>query len=261
MPSQRELAAEAAGVAFYRTGSGSPLLLIHGLGGDRAVWAPVVDALAQRRDVITVDLPGFGASAPLANGTVPSPPALARAIAGMLDELGLDRAGIGGNSLGAWVALELAALERATSVCCIAPAGLWRRPLAPKPYVMRRIARSVRFALPALLRSQRVRRVALSGSVAHPERVPRADAIRMAVAYAAAPGFVAVSDAMRAGRFTSGERIHVPVTIAWCDQDRLISRPRVLPVQAREVVLHECGHVPMWDAPADVARLLLSSTT
>jgi pimeloyl-ACP methyl ester carboxylesterase len=109
------------------------------------------------------------------------------------------------------------------------------------------------------LRSRRIRQAALAGSVAHPERVPRADAIRMAVAYAAAPGFIAVNDAMRAGHFTAGDDVDVPVTIAWCEHDKLVGRPKVLPVRAREVVLRDCGHVPMWDAPSEVVDLVLSS--
>ena len=48
-----------------RTGSGAPLLLIHPLGGSRVVWEPVMPLLARERDVIAVDLPGFGDSPPL----------------------------------------------------------------------------------------------------------------------------------------------------------------------------------------------------
>ncbi|MFN2534598.1 MAG: alpha/beta fold hydrolase [Pseudonocardiaceae bacterium] len=43
-----------------RRGSGSPLLLVHGLGGGWRSWNPIIDGLAERREVIAVDLPGFG---------------------------------------------------------------------------------------------------------------------------------------------------------------------------------------------------------
>jgi pimeloyl-ACP methyl ester carboxylesterase len=125
---------------------------------------------------------------------------------------------------------------------------------------MRNLSRAVRPLLPLLLRSRRVRHFALSGSVAHPERVPRREAVRMALAYADAPGFVAVNDAMRAGHLVEGDRIRVPVTIGWCEFDRLVARPRVMPVRAREVVLRGCGHVPMYDDPDAVARLLLEGS-
>ena len=58
-------------------GAGEPLVLLHGLGSARAAWDPVIPALAERFDVIAVDLPGFGESAPLPAGVEPSPAALA----------------------------------------------------------------------------------------------------------------------------------------------------------------------------------------
>ena len=45
-----------------RQGAGEPLVLIHGLGGSIVVWKPVIDLLAAERDVVAIDLPGFGAS-------------------------------------------------------------------------------------------------------------------------------------------------------------------------------------------------------
>jgi pimeloyl-ACP methyl ester carboxylesterase len=54
-----------------RRGSGEPLVLIHPLGGELVVWEPLLDLLARDRDVIAVDLPGFGGSAPLSNGALP----------------------------------------------------------------------------------------------------------------------------------------------------------------------------------------------
>ncbi len=49
-------------LAHHRGGSGEPLLLIHGIGSFWPVWEPVLPALEAVRDVIAVDLPGFGDS-------------------------------------------------------------------------------------------------------------------------------------------------------------------------------------------------------
>lgn len=247
-------------VAYDRAGTGAPLLLIHGLGGERHIWEPTLEHLTAVRDTIRVDLPGFGQSPVLAREQPPTPWALAAAIGRQLDELGLDRVHVAGNSLGGWVALELAKAGRALSVTGIAPAGLWGGPLARKPYVMRSVARGLMPSLPLLLRSPRARRLALLGSVAHPERVPREAAIRIALAYARAPGFVGANDNMRAHHFTGGERVTVPVTMAWCEHDRLIARPRQLPFAARETLLRGCGHVPMYDDPPAVAQVLLAGS-
>jgi pimeloyl-ACP methyl ester carboxylesterase len=247
-------------VTFDRDGSGPPLLLIHGLGGERRIWDPLLPALTPVRDTIRIDLPGFGASPVLGDGIKATPWALAAAIGEQLDELGLSRVHVAGNSLGGWVALELAKAGRALSVTGIATAGLWNGPLVPKAYVMRNISRGLLPGLPTLLRGAGARRVALAGSVAHPDRVPYEAALRIARAYASAPGFVNASDNMRANHFTGGERIDVPVTMAWCERDRLIARPRALPFPARQTLLEDCGHVPMYDDPEAVGAVVLAGS-
>ena len=117
--------------------------------------------------------------------------------------------------------------------------------------------------LPAVGPAARVpalRRLALMGSVAHPERVPPAAAAHLIRSYARAPGFPAANAAMRAGRFADLGAIDVPVTLVWPDHDRLIARPRTLAEGVREVVLADAGHIPMWDDPEDVALALLEGS-
>jgi pimeloyl-ACP methyl ester carboxylesterase len=112
--------------------------------------------------------------------------------------------------------------------------------------------------LPLLLRSPAGRRAALAANVAHPDRVPYDAALRLVRAYANAPGFHAVNAAMRGARFAELAEITVPVTLAWPDADRIVTRPRQLPGNVRSLVLHGCGHLPTWDDPAQVADLLLA---
>jgi pimeloyl-ACP methyl ester carboxylesterase len=253
--------APVSAVAYDRQGSGPPLMLLHPLGLNRRVWDPVLPLLVRSRDVITIDLPGFGASPPL-EGVVPDPAALARAVARLLAELELDggRAHVAGCSLGGWVALELAACDQAASVTAIAPAGLWSRPLAPKPELTRWLARLIAPAAARAMRSRELRRLALSGSVARPQDVPAADAAGMIRSYGASPGFSAVNRAMRANVFSGLDSIAVPVTLVWPELDRVVTRARNVPAGVREVVLRGCGHVPMWDDRAAVAELLLSGS-
>src|SRR5215218_9032011 len=108
-------------LAYIRRGSGPTLLLIHGVGFQRQMWEPVLDRLARERDVIAIDLPGFGDSPPLAH--TPSVEALAAAVAEFLDGLGVERPHAAGNSLGGGIALELGRQGRARSVCVLSPAG------------------------------------------------------------------------------------------------------------------------------------------
>ena len=114
----------SSSLAYTRSGAGAPLVLLHALGVSRRSWNPVIPALARHFDVIAVDLPGFGDSAAT---TQASPAALAEAVAGLLAELGVTTPHLAGNSLGGWVALELAALVPPASVTLLGPAGLWKR--------------------------------------------------------------------------------------------------------------------------------------
>lgn len=245
-------------LAHDRLGSGEPLVLLHGLGGERHVWEPVLAPLAERRTLIVPDLPGFGASPPLPDAAGPPAPALlAASVARLLDELGLDAPDVAGSSLGGWVALELALRGRARSVTALCPAGFWRRPLRPRRDRARTLARALRPLVPLLVRIPPARRAALGSTVARPARVGPRAAARMIRTYAAAPGFAAVDAAMRAGRFAAIADVPVPVTLAWGEHDRLVSPPREAPLGVTSLTLAGCGHLAMWDDPELVTRVLL----
>jgi pimeloyl-ACP methyl ester carboxylesterase len=246
-------------LAHDRTGRGDPLVLLHPLGADRRVWDPLVEHLAADREVIAVDLPGFGESAPL-RGQVPSPRALAAAVAEHVAAIGLDRPHVAGNSLGGWVALELGLSGAARTVTGIAPAGLWPEPLVPKAGIAHRVARATLPVTAALAVSSAGRSLLMSSAVAHPRRVPRASAVHLVRAYALAPDFIAVNNAMRAGRFEGLERLRCPVTLVWPERDRLIRRPVWVPDRIRNVVLSDSGHIPTWDAPEALARILIEAS-
>lgn len=250
-------------LAYDRTGCGEPLVLLHPLGADRTVWRPVLALLQAERDVICVDLPGFGESPPLNGAAPPAPSRLCSAVVALLRRLGLDPAQthLAGNSLGGWVALEAAASGYAATVTAIAPAGLWPNPLKPKPALARRVGR---FALPMIgpaTRSLAVRRLILSASVAHPDRVPPEQAAGLVRSYVRASGFSDVNRAMRAGTFTLLAEIIAPVTLAWPEHDHVVARPQSVPPGIRQVLLPDCGHVPMWDDPQAVAAVLLAGSS
>ncbi len=248
-------------LAYDRLGTGQTLVLLHPLGADRGVWRPVLDRLASARDCICFDLPGFGESPPLEGSAHPRE--LAKAVTSAVSALGIEpgSAHFAGNSLGGWVALESALAGAAATVTAIAPAGLWPAPLAPKPEVAHRLARAVRPIAARLMASPRGRARILGGVVTHPERIPPVDATRLLVSYGSAPGFIAVNRAMRAGVFGALAELTVPVTLAWPDHDRLVSRAKRVPEYVRQVELRDCGHIPMWDDPAAVAEVLLAGSS
>lgn len=235
-------------------------MLLHPLGADRGVWDPVLEPLCSAHEVIAVDMPGFGDSAELAPEVPATPKAIAATVAATLDSLGRGRAHVAGISLGGWAALELGKTGRARSVTAINPAGFWGRPLGPRPELARSTAKRLLPLARPFLATARGRQLILGGTMAHPERVPAAGAYRLVKAYALSPGFTRANAEMRGTVFSGLERIDVPVTLAWCDRDRLVARPgRELP-GIRVLSLTDCGHVPTWDSPTQVAEAILSTT-
>ncbi|MCK9249858.1 MAG: alpha/beta fold hydrolase [Solirubrobacteraceae bacterium] len=246
-------------------GDGVPILLVHGLGGDRRTWRPVLDRLRHRGPVVTVDLPGFGDAPPLPADVEPSPARLAEAVGVALDAAGIDAVHAAGVSLGGWVALELGVAGRARSVVGLAPAGFWRRPLGPSRGTARRVGRAARPAIGPLLRVPALRRRVLGTAMGGMADVAYADARALVGAYVAAPDFVRVDAAMRSRTFGVPERLAdlattIPVHLVWCGLDPLVRRPRrELPVAVRQHVLPDAGHMPMFDAPDRVVEILLDA--
>lgn len=245
-----------------RAGQGPPLVLIHGLGGSLVIWEPVMDLLKPERDVIAVDLPGFGGSDPLPVGTRHSALEMGRALTAHLRSLGIERAHLAGNSLGAWAALEMAADGEAASVCAISPAGLWRKELGPRAYNTRNLGKRGRHVINAMLRTERGRRSLMRTTVARPELLSAGEARRWLSAWLDAPAYDDANDMMRAAPFDRAEEIDVPVTIAWGDQDRLVGppRPERMPAGTRYFEVPGWGHTPTRDDPEGVARVLLEAS-
>ncbi len=166
-----------------RRGNGPRLLLVHGLGASLAVWRPVMERLAREREVVAVDMPGFGGSAPLENGIVPSPDNIARALAEFCGRHDFERPHVAGNSLGAWVAFEMAKQGSAASVCAISPAGMWRQALGPRRFEQFSIAQRLRPLAHLLLATGPGRSRLLGTNMAHPERLTKDEASELVFGY------------------------------------------------------------------------------
>jgi pimeloyl-ACP methyl ester carboxylesterase len=259
----------AVPVIAHRDGRGEPLLLIHGLGLAWRCWKPVLPALERAHDVVAVDLPGFGAAPPL-DGTGPTVDALADAVEADLAAEGLDGVHLAGNSLGGWIALELARRGRARSVVALAPSGL---ELPPERAVVISLNEAMRLRAKAAARiagalaSNALSRAAVLGPLrSRPWRVPRADAAAEIRDFGRCPGFQPTLRWTTGTRTAAGLRdIDVPARICTGTRDVMLgafTAPRFaesIP-QADLVVLRGCGHVPMNDDPAAVAQAIVAVT-
>ncbi|MFF3291363.1 alpha/beta fold hydrolase [Streptomyces sp. NPDC003023] len=256
-------------VTYERRGSGDPLLLLHGIGHHWQAWEPVMDILAANRDVVAVDLPGFGVSPALPDGVPYDLRTVCTALDSFCEALGIDRPHVAGNSLGGLLALELGREKRVRSVTALSPAGFWseaeRRYAFTTLRTMRVGARSMPLPLiERLSRSTAGRTALLSTIYARPGRRSPEAAAAETLALRGATGFHETLAAGGSTLFTDDVR-DVPVTIAWGSRDWLLPRRQgvrakhVIPL-ARLVRLPGCGHVPMSDDPALVARVLLDGS-
>jgi pimeloyl-ACP methyl ester carboxylesterase len=168
------------------------------------------------------------------------------------------------------VALEMGRRGWAASVTTLSPAGLWRQPLGePEGGGARMLLRgspwlkAARPLLSVALRFPQTRAAAFQSIAAHPERIPPDAARALALGWLDGEGYDAANRAMRSHVFDpTGYPEEVPVTIAWCEKDRLLGppKPHRRPAGARFLVLPGVGHTPTWDDPELVARTLLDGS-
>jgi pimeloyl-ACP methyl ester carboxylesterase len=264
--------AERAVAGYHCGGSGSDLVLLHGLGGTWRVWKPILPLVEVGHAVFAPTLPGHAGGPPLADGVIPSIRALVDGVAAELDRRGIDRAHLVGNSLGGWIALELARRGRARSVVLFGPGGAWRTRrrlrnliagMRVSFFILRKLARHA----DALARRRWVRRLVLATQVEHPDRVPPeevAEAIRTSVdALVVAPLLRTIEDQPLE---LLPQNPDCPIRVVWAERDRIVpfshfGQPLIDRLPGAELIrVAGIGHVPMYDEPAEVARLILEVT-
>jgi len=248
-------------IAQHRTGSGEPLLLIHGIGSQWQMWEPVIEPLAREHEVVAIDLPGFGDSPPL--DVPPTIEALADAVA----SLRLDRPHVAGNSLGGAIALELGARGLARSVCALSPAGFAAgREQGYARAVLRLSRLGARVLEPVARQAMGTaagRTLLARHLIAKPWRQSPDAGAGALRALAGATGFEQTLGEVSDWQARRPPRC--PTTIAWGEHDRLLIFSRQFPRARRRipdaeyVVLRGCGHVPTWDDADQVMRVIRSA--
>jgi pimeloyl-ACP methyl ester carboxylesterase len=256
-------------LAYDRCGAGPPLVLLHGAGHRRQAWHPVQERLARDREVILVDLPGFGQSPPLPEHLPYDVDTAIIVMKEFFAELGLDRPHVAGNSMGGLISLVLAHHGMVSSATALSPAGLWtplgRRVSLSMVRSVHRTARHLPPKLAARLSQTAAGRTLMCGVLfGRPDLLEPHVLLEDMQAMINAVGFHPTLVA--GGKIIFASRVYqVPVTIAWGTRDVLFRRPRALAVtqlipHARLLRLPGCGHVPMNDNPELVAHVLLTGS-
>jgi pimeloyl-ACP methyl ester carboxylesterase len=260
-------------------GEGSPLLLLHGGMGDLLHWLPLMPALARSHRVIAVDRPGQGLSEPFPYDA--STDILEHAtefLRGILDDLGLPRATLVGNSMGGlWsVAFALRHPDRVERLVLVgAPAGSKR--WIPGPARVFRIPLLRRIVRAAISRGgvEATRNAFGRILVAHPERLEEDLIAGMALAtrrnLASTWGLwesVLTPWGFLRPHLVIGDRwreLAVPVTFVWGEKDAFdtpehgAELARLVPAGGRLFRVPDAGHLPWLDEPACVAEHVLSA--
>ncbi|XWW45529.1 alpha/beta fold hydrolase [Fibrella sp. USSR17] len=256
---------------FTRTGSGKPLLLIHGIGSSHHSWDLIINDLATHRDVLAIDLPGFGDTAPLDGET--SIRTLADAVTDFLREkdlLGIDAVG---SSMGARLVLELARRGGVLgSVVSLDPGGFWEGWEIPFFYYSVRLSAqlvdSLQPVLPSLTDNPITRSLLFAQFSARPWALPSPIALQELRTFTPTPTFAELLDNLAHGEKQRGApagTLQEPLVIGWGRQDRVC-----LPGQAKRALtlfpdaqLHwfeKCGHFPQLDVPEQTVDLILAVT-
>jgi len=247
------------------------LVLLHPFGLCTKVWTPVLPYLTPHHEVFPLSVPGH-------HGSDPLPPTYRHSIAcavdvleAKLDALGLDDAHVAGNSLGGWLAIELARRGRARSVVALAPGGGWEPGSPEQMRLLRQFQRTkllLSVGAPVALRlsdSSIGRALCLYQAVAHPERLSPEQARLLIERVWRCEVYDQLLEAMRTEPPPAPlQNPACPIKLIWGEKDRVLPLEiyatrwrRILPTAQWEV-LPDVGHLPMFDAPHELAERILS---
>lgn len=252
-----------------RTGHGKPLLLVHGLGGTCRSWDPISAALAQTREVITLDLPGHGQSRDeVDSGTFDG---LARSLDDWLQREGLVGVDMVGSSMGARLVLEMVRRGQAGAVVALDPGGFWQG--WERTFFRTTIAASIRLVralgptIPVITRNVAGRTALMAQLSAKPWALDPALIAQEVKSFASTRTFDSLVKDLAHGAMQQGIlETSSPILIGWGRKDRLClprqaARAQAAFPTARVHWFDKCGHFPMWDQPKETVRVILEATS
>jgi pimeloyl-ACP methyl ester carboxylesterase len=258
---------------LHRGGSGPPLVCLHGFTDTWRTWELVLERLERHHEVVAPTLPGHAGGPPLDDGPVAAT-LLADAVEGFMDDAGFETAHIVGNSMGGFVALQLAARGRARSVVALAPGGGWTerdRSFEEMVEYFPRMQALVQAALPhadAIASTREGRRRATAEVTERFEHIPPELVAHFILGAGTCEAVGPFTEFVRQYDWALDvERIECPVRVVWGTADKLLPWPvaaarwRADLPWADWVELDGVGHCPQLDVPMETAELILGITT
>jgi pimeloyl-ACP methyl ester carboxylesterase len=254
----------------HRGGAGSPLVCLHGFTDTWRTWDLVLPELERSHDVLAPTLLAHAGGPPL-EGEI-SDALIVDAVERAMDEAGFETAHVVGNSLGGYIALQLAERGRARSVVAFAPAGGWAEDDAPFNTTLDQFIAVYEQLLPiapqaeAIVSTPEGRRLATQLIATNYEHIPAELLAHQLVGVTQCEVPPLVEYARHEGFDLHPEQIECPLRIVWGSGDQILSWPSFaaryraeLPT-AEWVELDGIGHCPQLDVPTEAAQLILSFT-
>ncbi|MET0698181.1 MAG: alpha/beta fold hydrolase [Mycobacterium sp.] len=256
-------------INFVRQGQGKPLLLVHGLGSNWRNWEPVLPLLTREREVIALDLPGFGDSPPLTGDVTIA--TLTDAVDAFIAHHQLGEIDVVGSSMGARMVLEMARRGHGGTVVALDPGGFWsdreRTVFGASVGASVALVRRIQPMLPVLTRSKAGRTALLLQFSAKPWRLPPDLVLQELRSFDKATSLDEALSALAHGPKQQGmqpDSRRSPIVIGWGRNDRVTlprqaARATALFPGARLHWFAACGHFPHWDQPEQAAALILGA--
>lgn len=248
-----------AAEVFATDPSKPALVLVHGLGSAGNIWKTLIPDLQDDFVVYALDLPGHGAAG-LADRESYDPRSLgAMIIKYMKDEHHVEQMHLVGNSLGGWIILEMAALDKEAilSVTALAPAGLWleapKRLLAPS-IDARILSKISQFFMPIAFRLPLLKALGYR-KITHLWRELSYESCRDSViAMARSKGYGPLWRGAKGRKFDAPIDAQVKVSVIFGDNDIMLPDPiaqqkSLLPAHGKWTRVDNCAHVIMWNFP------------
>lgn len=256
----------------HRGGSGPPLVCLHGFTDTWRTWELVLPHLERHHDVLALTLAGHAGGPPLVDPA--SDASLADAVQVAMDAAGFETAHVVGNSLGGYVALQLAARGRARSVVTFAPAGGWTEGADWASEVLRSFPtmqeqlRRVAPRADALVATPEGRRMATARIVTRSQHLPPELVAHQLLGVVGCTGLEPLTElALRDGYRIDAEHVSCPVRVVWGTDDALLPWPAGATRYREEWLPHAdwieldgVGHCPQLDVPLEAAQLVLGFT-
>jgi pimeloyl-ACP methyl ester carboxylesterase len=265
---RREIDVVGTRVNYVEKGDGPPAVFVHGLSGAWQNWLENIPHFARTHRAVALDLPGFGAS-PMPRWDI-SIPAYGRFVRDFCEKLGIDRCSLIGNSMGGFIATEVAITDpdRVDELVLVSAAGItWAQARREPAELLGRMGRAaapvaLKFQMSGI-RRRRMRRMAFQGVFHDPNALRREMLWENFVPALRSPGYLdAMTTLVGYDIRHRLEEIEVPTLIVWGRNDRVVPVPAALSYKKRIgdnaelVIFDRCGHVPQIERPVRFNRVV-----